>query len=680
MVVLRPNISGSLEFNEDAYYTQWSSPSWKTARAEASRWTFEWKKFVHDAPAYPPERYSGRGIIVVAGGHYLEPALVLALRVRQMGFSDAIEVWHMGSEEIWPSALPLLKDLNVATKDFKDYVAEDQLEPIAANVGMRRFQLKPLAVMHSNLKEVLLLDADNIPLMNPAFLFDHPEFVEKGAIFWPDFWTTNLDNPIWSILEIESVQEWEQESGQLLINKEKSWKALHMCIHLNKEFYMGLLNGDKDTFRFAWKATHTPYHMVPVWPSTVGMKRKNHNLFVPQRICGHTMLQHAPNGIPLFMHHNQMKDLVLPIGENFQYVQDRVGSCRAVPSEGYRIKDKIVPCLDFELPGLRFFDEHMVLKTNLSHLEVFEYRYAAALRRVRTNMRVDRVRRGSAYSNIQYFYVNNGEAMELVTNCSQYQVSFSVPTNTTDRYCRNLSVSGNLTGNASSSLTELYFLDQQSNTNNSIYKYIFIQDQNSNQINLTSPILTLSASISYQFISLNSVSLALGLVITTSPHGGLGASALGGTEGVIDSPSFQGSTLVFRPNINLINQTIYYQSSSIADVGSEIFIVPPSWAKLQSKDNFAQRFNTAFDPASQLFTLSQNANNPSAAAIDLVLQSCQDMCASDPQIGDLCEGVFIFTTSSKITCFGLSDTGVSTRTILNSQSWFKVPKYSSPFL
>ena len=44
------------------------------------------------------------------------------------------------------------------------------------------------SLLHSKFQSALLLDADNIPLINPEVLFEDPEMVEHGSLFWPDFW------------------------------------------------------------------------------------------------------------------------------------------------------------------------------------------------------------------------------------------------------------------------------------------------------------------------------------------------------------------------------------------------------------------------------------------------------------------------------------------------------------
>ena len=36
--------------------------------------------------------------------------------------------------------------------------------------------------------QVLLLDADSVPLIDPLELFESEEFQTSGNLFWPDFW------------------------------------------------------------------------------------------------------------------------------------------------------------------------------------------------------------------------------------------------------------------------------------------------------------------------------------------------------------------------------------------------------------------------------------------------------------------------------------------------------------
>lgn len=52
----------------------------------------------------------------------------------------------------------------------------------------KNFHLKAAAILASKFAEVLYLDSDNVPLRDPAYLFDEPLYKSSGgAVFWPDY-------------------------------------------------------------------------------------------------------------------------------------------------------------------------------------------------------------------------------------------------------------------------------------------------------------------------------------------------------------------------------------------------------------------------------------------------------------------------------------------------------------
>lgn len=79
----------------------------------------------------------------------------------------------------------------------------------------------PAAIVAACCCQVLLLDADNLPLLDPAQLFELKEFATHGSLFWPDFWHKNwLKEEFYKILgqdvpwEIDSEYR-SSESGQV---------------------------------------------------------------------------------------------------------------------------------------------------------------------------------------------------------------------------------------------------------------------------------------------------------------------------------------------------------------------------------------------------------------------------------------------------------------------------------
>ncbi|EIE79398.1 hypothetical protein RO3G_04103 [Rhizopus delemar RA 99-880] len=181
-----------------------------------------------------------------------------------------IEVWHLSDEK--PSAL-MINELTALGATARDLSYSNLPRPIEHRRDAdKQFQIKAAAIINSAFKEVLYLDSDNIPARDPTFLFDTPEYKKTGALFWPDFWKTHGENKIFEILQISCNDEWEQESGQMVINKEKSWLPLQLAWYMQDQYeiYFQFLNGDKDTFKYAWQALSAPYHMVETFLGMAG--------------------------------------------------------------------------------------------------------------------------------------------------------------------------------------------------------------------------------------------------------------------------------------------------------------------------------------------------------------------------------------------------------------------------
>jgi hypothetical protein len=163
------------------------------------------------------------------------------------------------------------------------------------------WEMKPYAIMNSEFEEVFYLDADNVPVRNPEFLFGTPEYIETGAIFWPDIWRLAPHRIIWSICGIPYRNEREFESGQIVVNKKRCWKALNIAMHLNEhsDFYYRHFLGDKETFHLAWMKLDQAYGM----PSRDADLKHN------------TLYQYDFEGELLFQHRNGDKWRLTPRNE-----------------------------------------------------------------------------------------------------------------------------------------------------------------------------------------------------------------------------------------------------------------------------------------------------------------------------------------------------------------------------
>ncbi|WP_162923740.1 alpha-mannosyltransferase [Arachidicoccus soli] len=253
----------------------------------------EWREFIKTIPSFPKNKYKGKGIVICGGGvKYFTCAWISINLLRLKGCSLPIELWYIGNE-VNKDILVNIEKLNVRCRNLLDF---------DGNYQFHGWALKPFAILHSGFKEIIFIDADNVCMTNPEFLFELEEYKQTGVVFWPDYWKTTIKNPIWDILDISYVDMREQDSGQMVVNKEKSWQALNLALFLNesKDIYYRLLLGDKDTFRYSWMALKKDFFFIEHEPDTCGY-------IDSEKYFGMTMLQKDANNAPLFLHRNLVK-------------------------------------------------------------------------------------------------------------------------------------------------------------------------------------------------------------------------------------------------------------------------------------------------------------------------------------------------------------------------------------
>ncbi|KAE8888339.1 hypothetical protein PF005_g6719 [Phytophthora fragariae] len=251
---------------------------------------------------------TGNGIVMVVYPKLLSSVFASISVLRSYNCTLPIELWISQPEVVrTPSMRTTLEMLQ---QRFANVTVETIIDPTIAG-----FSTKIHAVQHSKFENVLFLDADNVPVRDPTFLFESNEFLEQGAIFWPDFWhpektifNIQRESLLWELVDLPYVDMFEQESGQVLINRKRAALALEVLMffayHRPSHFErLVLAHGDKDLFRLAWMKTHTPYYMMPFPPAAAGVVRGTFK----KQFCGMTMVQFDVDGNVLFLHRNAKK-------------------------------------------------------------------------------------------------------------------------------------------------------------------------------------------------------------------------------------------------------------------------------------------------------------------------------------------------------------------------------------
>ncbi len=213
------------------------------------------------APAdYSQDRFQGRGIVICAGGQrYFVCAWVLISVLRKVHrCALPIQIWHLDPREMSEEMSTLLSEQGVEVVDAQTVLAR---YPARVSGG---WPLKPYAITQSRFREVLYLDADTVPLVDPQAAFTWNEYRDTGLLLWPDLVDIRATNPIWARLGLKPEERMSIDSGILLADKAKAWNLLDLAVVMNEycdEVY-DLLYGDKDTFLICALLLNQPFGLV----------------------------------------------------------------------------------------------------------------------------------------------------------------------------------------------------------------------------------------------------------------------------------------------------------------------------------------------------------------------------------------------------------------------------------
>jgi len=260
----------------------------------------------------------GRGIVVSAGGPVLltNTLSLLATLRGELGSELPVEVHHAGASELDA------RDGRYLESSFPGVTVVDVLElPEPAGFprqlsrtasSARGFQTKVYAALQSSFCEVLVLDADNTPMKDPAGLFEEPLFREHGSLFWPDYnCTAAWVSPELTAalgLPAPSLAETSTESGAFLLDKARHQDALEYAWLLNAHhdvIYGRYAHGDKDLYRLAFQLAGkgAAFAMVPQRPAAVYARERDARGNARDRFGHFAMVQHSPGSGEMMLLH-----------------------------------------------------------------------------------------------------------------------------------------------------------------------------------------------------------------------------------------------------------------------------------------------------------------------------------------------------------------------------------------
>ncbi|RHY26645.1 hypothetical protein DYB32_007429 [Aphanomyces invadans] len=259
-----------------------------------------------------------RGVVICLFDAMIPMTISLIQELRTLGYSDVIQLYHCNGE-LSALSQTMLDDVDTNIEIVDGCVEMQALGKLRSDEmnGFRSFWLKPLALVHTRLDEVILMDADDLVFLNPSRLFDTPGYKETGTIFFYDReilkkeylngWHNDQPN-LHALIEsfdyaafglekgpsahLLSSLAWhgdaahEQDSSIVVVQKSKAGRAMDVLWHIlqHDRHRNGFTYGDKELFWIAYELAHQPYFFSP-WANS-GAEKPGNMANHPDTICG----------------------------------------------------------------------------------------------------------------------------------------------------------------------------------------------------------------------------------------------------------------------------------------------------------------------------------------------------------------------------------------------------------
>ncbi|KAF2417251.1 nucleotide-diphospho-sugar transferase [Tothia fuscella] len=190
---------------------------------------------IHDQVPSLPYRRHTKGVVMTAGGKYVNVLLVSLRMLRRSGSQLPVEVFL----DSWADYDHKLCEKILAQLNAKCVVLSEIWSTTPASGKLKSYQYKALALLFSSFEDVLFLDADAFPGHNPDPLVHSEPYTSYGLVTWPDFWSLSSSPLFYNIANIEAPAlnvRASSESGIILLSKKKHAKTLLLATYYN---YLG---------------------------------------------------------------------------------------------------------------------------------------------------------------------------------------------------------------------------------------------------------------------------------------------------------------------------------------------------------------------------------------------------------------------------------------------------------
>jgi alpha 1,2-mannosyltransferase len=252
----------------DPFTGPWRHPgTWCRDSAEVSRHAAAVRALAA-GPIPDPPAMAGAGVIACGGGRYWPGILVLVRMLRETGCTLPVQVWYRGScEAVNPGDVDGL-GVELVDADARAAARGDNRVP-RGRAAIGGWTAKLYALAHTDLAEVIFLDADAYPVIDPSPLLELARL--HGFSAWDEPKTDNIRWPLVGYTQRPGDPPPSIQGGQFAIDRRACWHelvvALWVCLHADYYWPEGRgaewpLFGDQDAWRLAFALTGFRPHIL----------------------------------------------------------------------------------------------------------------------------------------------------------------------------------------------------------------------------------------------------------------------------------------------------------------------------------------------------------------------------------------------------------------------------------
>jgi len=193
-------------------------------------------------PAYEDYSFGGKGLVIAANGlkyRYVSGVYMNVYVIRKLYNSDIpIEIFYVGVDEQFNNDV---KNKLIGLGNVK---LIDLMDRLNTNIDPKRligYRTKPLAVIASSFKEIVLMDADALSFIDPFYFFQLEGYKAKGMVLFKDyvkclhFINKKFINDIGIGYKTycNRTGGYELDSSCVVVDKERAWEALYTICMIN---------------------------------------------------------------------------------------------------------------------------------------------------------------------------------------------------------------------------------------------------------------------------------------------------------------------------------------------------------------------------------------------------------------------------------------------------------------